>query len=259
MTTKDDQKHVITFTLTDEKGNTAVYSPTVAVKATFEGHNLKHSAMFIQDKAMDMSKVVFGQPILAERKIKDSDKFTGRFYAEKANTEVFFVSSVKTDEQVKYGISNDKKYFVKSDNPNPLVLADAGYYEISVNLLEGTYSVEKLATPESKYGEMYFVYGWADYPAMTQIDAKNCPARWTIDYDLKNGGCDVGFGKGGGQWIVAAGSDNYHPEVWLEKEDKGKFPEYNGWFFDTTLAETSLGNCQIIFDNFLMRSYAMKK
>lgn len=102
-------------------------------------------------------------------------------------TEVFFVSSVKTDEQVKYGISNDKKYFVKSDNPNPLVLADAGYYEISVNLLEGTYSVEKLATPESKYGEMYFVYGWADYPAMTQIDAKNCPARWTIDYDLKNG------------------------------------------------------------------------
>lgn len=32
-----------------------------------------------------MSKVVFGQPILAERKIKDSDKFTGRFYAEKAN------------------------------------------------------------------------------------------------------------------------------------------------------------------------------
>lgn len=52
LTTKDDQKHVITFTLTDEKGNTAVYSPTVAVKATFEGHNLKHSAMFIQDKAM---------------------------------------------------------------------------------------------------------------------------------------------------------------------------------------------------------------
>lgn len=172
---------------------------------------------------------------------------------------MFFVSSVKTDEQVKYGISNDKKYFVKSDDPKPLVLADAGYYEISVNLLEGTYSVEKLATPESKYGEMYFVYGWADYPAMSQIDAENCPARWTIDYDLKNGGCDVGFGKGGGQWIVAAGSDNYHPEVWLEKEEKGKYPEYNGWFFDTTLAETSLGNCQIIFDNFLMRAYAMKK
>ena len=58
---------------------------------------------------------------------------------------------------------------------------------------------------------------------------------------------------------MAAGSDNYHPEVWLHKDDKGKFPEYNGWFFDTTLEETSLGNCQIVFDNFLMRAYAMKK
>ena len=259
LTTKDDQKHVITFTLIDEKGNTAAYSPTVAVKATFEGHNLKHSAMFIQDKAMDMSKVVFGQPILAERKIKDSDKFSGRFYAEKANTEVFFVSSVKTDEQVKYGISNDKKYFIKSDNPKPIVLADAGYYEININLLEGTYIVEKLGKPESKFAEMYFVYGWSDYPAMTQIDSKNCPARWTIDYPLGNGGCDVAFGIGGGTWLVAAGSDNYHPEVWLHKDDKGKFPEYNGWFFDTTLEGTSLGNCQIVFDNFLMRAYAMKK
>ena len=259
LSSSDEEKHVINFTLTDEKGNTAVYSPTVAVKSTFEGYNLKHNAMFIQDRSVDMSKVVFGLPVLAERKIQDSDKFTGRFYAEKAGTEVFFVSSRSADEQVKYGISNDKKYFIKSENPNPIVLADAGYYEIEINLLEGTYSVSKLDKPESKFGEMYFVYAWSDYPAMSQIDPDKCPSRWTLDYDLGNGGCDVAFGIGGGVWLVAAGSDSQHPEVWLHKDDKGKFPEYGGAFFDTNLAEGSLGTCQVVFDNFLMRAYALKK
>lgn len=256
----DDLKHTVTFTLTDEKGTTAEYAPTVAVKATFEGTNLMHNAMFIQDKAMDMSKVVFGQPVLAERKTAESYKFTGRVYAEKAGMEVFFVSSVNAGEQTKYGLSNDGDFIIKTDSPNPVTLSEAGYYEISLNLLEGTFSTTRLATPEtSAFDEMYFVYGWGDYPAMSQIDPAVCPSRWTIDYDLGNGGCDVSFGKGGGNWIVAAGSDNYHPEVWLLKEDKPKYPEYNGWFFDTTLPSEEIGECTIVFDNYLMKAWAMKK
>ncbi len=260
LTSKDDLKHTVTFTLNDEKGTTAEYAPTVAVKATFEGTNLMHSAMFIQDKAMDMDKVVFGQPVLAERKTAESYKFTGRVYAERAGTEIFLVTSVKADEQTKYGLSNDGEFIIRTDSPNPIVLPETGYYEISVNLLEGTFSTTKLDTPEkSAFEEMYFVFGWGDYPAMSQTDPVNCPSRWSIDYNLQNGGCDAAFGKGGGVWIVAAGSDTNHPEVWLLKEDKAKYPEYNGWFFDTALPSEELGECTIVFDNYLMKAWALKK
>ena len=68
---------------------------------------------------------------------------------------------------------------------------------------------------------------------------------------------DVSFGKGGAEWIVATGDDNHDPEIWLLKEDKDKYP--GAWFFDTTLNDKMYGNCHIVFDNFLMRAYAIQK
>lgn len=253
----DQDKHFVVFTLIDEKGNSATYNPTVSIKSTFARHNEKHLKMFTLDTSIDLSKVVFGLPILAEKKSVESYKFTARCFAPVGQTEIIFVSSKDKTTQVKYGISNDKRYIIKSDNPNPIVLEKKGHYEIIFDLLMGTYEVKVLEQQQSKFTEMYFVFAWEDYPAMSQPDAIDAPAIWALDYNLSRGGVDVSFGKGGGEWIIATGDDSSDPEIWLLKEDKDKYP--GAPFFDTALKNEVFGNCQIVFDSFLMKAYAIKK
>lgn len=251
---KDGEKHGVKFTLADEEGNEAVYNPTVSVKSTFEKVNGKQLALFVQEKNMDMSKVLYGLPMLLERKVEVASKFSSCYYAE-ANTEVYFVTSRNTKEQLKYGISNDGKYFIKSDNPKPIVLKDAGYYSFDINLLEGTIEVKNIGKQESRFGEMYFVFAWSDYPSMAQADS-NVPSRWSIDYKLST--ADIAFGIGGGVWLVANGPSSTDPEVWYQKEDKDKYPQY-GNAFDTHLPDGVQDTYQIIFDTYLMKSYAIRK
>ena len=224
----DQEKNEVIFTLTDENGNTATYNPIVSIKPTFAEHNQKHVVLFTLDKAINLDKVVFGIPMLAERKTAATYKFTARYYAPKANTEVVFVSSKDRNDQIKYGISNDKNYIIRSNNPKPILLANVVHYEITMDLLLGTYEVKALGKQDSKFQEMYFVYhGWSDYPVMTQPDAANAPAILSLDYSLTTaGGSDAGFGKGGGEWIVASGLSSNDPEVWLLKEDKPLYPQY---------------------------------
>lgn len=251
-----EDTHKFIFTLHDEKGATATYNPTVLIKSTFSEHNQKHLKMFTQDLSVDMAKVAFGLPMLAEKKSVESYKFTAQYYSPKENTEVVFVSSKDTKTQIKYGVSNDKKYIIKSDSPNPIVLEGVGHYEITFDLLIGSYEVKALSQQSSKFAEMYFVYKWADYPAMSQADAANAPAIWSLDYKLAEKNIDVEFGIGGGQWLVAIGEDNYNPELWLTKEDKDKYP--GEWYFDIALGAV-YGDCQIVFDTFLMKGYAVQK
>lgn len=256
-TSGDLDKKQVVFTLTDEDGNTAKYDPMVSVKSTFAEHNQKHTKIFTLDTSIDLSKVVFGLPMLAEKKSVESYKFTASYFAPVTNTRIIFVSSKDPETQVKYGISNDGQYIIKSDNPNPIILENVGHYEITFDLLMGTYDIKALDKKASQFEEMYFVFAWEDYPPMSQFDSENAPAVWTIDYNLSRSGVDVSFGKGGAEWIVATGDDNHDPEIWLLKEDKDKYP--GAWFFDTTLNDKMYGNCHIVFDNFLMRAYAIQK
>lgn len=57
--------------------------------------------------------------------------------------------------------------------------------------------------------------------------------------------------------LIATGEIIMIQEIWLLKEDKDKYP--GAWFFDTTLNDKMYGNCHIVFDNFLMRAYAIQK
>lgn len=257
-----DEKNEVVFTLFDEKGNTATYNPMVAVKATFEGHNLKHSALFIKDLSVDMSKVVFGLPMLAERKLEASDKFTARFWSPASNTEIVFLSSRNAEDQVSYGVSNDNKYFIKSDNPKPIVLPEKGYYEISINLLEGLYEVKALGHQESLCTQMYLCYKeqWGGpYGELSQPDAANTPALWTLADFPCEAGMQFGFGIGGGEWLVANGDDT-NPEMFYRKDDKPKYdPLYPQAGFDAHMPQGELGECTFVFDNFLMRAYAIQK
>lgn len=256
-TIPDDQKHEIVFTLIDEKGNEAVYNPTVSVKTTFEKANGKQLVLFVQKKGLDMSKVAFGLPMVVERKAEAAYRFTSNYYAE-AGESIWFVNSKDAGKQEKYGISNDGKYLIRSTDPKPVVLKEAGYYEFKIDLLEGTLEVKNLGKQKSRYGEMYFVFNWADYPAMSRIDADNAPARWAISYKLK-GGDTAAFGIGGGVWLVAKGPGENDPEIWCLKDEVANFPQY-GNAFDTKLSDqVPAGEYSIVFDTFLKKAYAILK
>lgn len=129
----------------------------VSVKSTFAEHNQKHTKIFTLDTSIDLSKVVFGLPMLAEKKSVESYKFTASYFAPVTNTRIIFVSSKDPETQVKYGISNDGQYIIKSDNPNPIILENVGHYEITFDLLMGTYDIKALDKKASQFEEMYFV------------------------------------------------------------------------------------------------------
>ena len=105
------------------------------------------------DTSIDLSKVVFGLPMLAEKKSVESYKFTASYFAPVTNTRIIFVSSKDPETQVKYGISNDGQYIIKSDNPNPIILENVGHYEITFDLLMGTYDIKALDKKASQFDE----------------------------------------------------------------------------------------------------------
>ncbi|WP_300793668.1 hypothetical protein [uncultured Bacteroides sp.] len=254
------EKNEVIFTLIDNEGNTVIYNPMVSIKPTFEEHNEKHLALFTLDKDIDFSKVIFGLPMLAERKTNESFKFTAQYFSSHPNTEIIFVSSRDQNDRIEYGISSDKEFIIKSDNPIPLILPNIGYYEINIDLQLGTYEVIELGKQDSKFAEMYFVYhNWTQYPPMNQMNM-DYPSIWTLDYDLTSaGGTTAAFGIGNGTWLVAGGLTDNEPEIWLVKEDKVLYPQYDNNFFDTEIPMNQYGECQIVFDNFLMKAYAIQK
>ena len=141
-----------------------------------------------------------------------------------------------------------------------MILPNIGYYEINIDLQLGTYEVIELGKQDSKFAEMYFVYhNWTQYPPMNQMNM-DYPSIWTLDYDLtSDGGTTAAFGIGNGTWLVAGGLTDNEPEIWLVKEDKVLYPQYDNNFFDTEIPMNQYGECQIVFDNFLMKAYAIQK
>lgn len=252
-------KHNFVFTLTDEKGSTATYSPTISVKATFAKVNRKQTKLFTLDTSIDLQKVVFGIPMLGEAKADESYKFTARYYADKPNTNVIFVSS-RDRSATKYGISNDQKYIIASENPNPFVLPAVGYYEITVDLLLGTYQQKDIVPEGQKYPyteEMYLAGGGCNglgYDGNHPMEKIADTHRFRIAHNCNAEGGAIAFGIGGGVWLVAAGGNSdSDPEYWLQK------PVPEGVHIYDTEIGSGWGNIEVVFDQFLYKAYAIEK
>lgn len=239
------------FTLEDENGNTASYSPKVSIKSTFANHNLQHNKIFVLDRSVDLSKFVYGIPMLGQSKSVESYRFEMDYLAENDNTEILLVSSRNEETQVKYGMSNDDNYIIKSDSPNSIVLSKKGYYRIKVDLLLGSIEVNSIEATKSPYQNMYIGGSFDGYSGQEMIEMDD--TRYTIQYTFA-GAAELSFGIGGGEWLVATGPENHDPEIWLLKADKDKYT--GAPFFDTSIPA---GTYTIIFDTFLMKSYMFTK
>lgn len=251
-------QHDVLFTLTDEEGMITTYSPTISIKSTFSNVNDKHQKMFIMDNTIDRSKVVYGLPMLGEQKADDSYKFVMNYFSDKENTPIILVSD-RTASAKKYGLSNDQKYLICSNQPNPIILPKIGYYQITIDLLLGTWAIAEINsdTPTYPYpAEMYLAgngngLGYDGNHPMTLVEGTRLHRR-THDFK-KQGGC-VAFGIGGGVWLVAAGGrGNWDPEIWGTKADLAGLQIYD------TEIDSEWGVMEITFDPFLYRSYAISK
>lgn len=251
-------QHDLVFTLTDEEGMKTTYTPTISIKSTFANVNHKHLKMFMMDNHVELSKVVYGLPMLGEQKADNSYKFTMKYYSPKENTPLVLLSD-RTTTASKYGLSNDGQYIINSKNPNPIVLPKKGYYQITIDLLLGSCSVTEISSdaPAHPYPtEMYLAgsgngLGYDGNHPMIQVEGTRLFRR---SHDFKNEGGCIAFGIGNGIWLVAAGGrGNWDPEVWGTKEDLAGMQIYD------TEIDPSRGLIEITFDPYLYRSYAISK
>jgi len=80
--------------------------------------------------------------------------YTIAYYASKANTAVLFIPQSTDLQPICFGVNPNEEGKL-ADDPNisqPIVLPESGYYNITVNTLQGTYSFEKYTPTTPVYG-----------------------------------------------------------------------------------------------------------
>lgn len=80
--------------------------------------------------------------------------YTIAYYAAKANTGVLFIPQSTDLQPICFGVNPNEEGKL-ADEPSisqPIVLPEAGYYNITVNTLQGTYSFEKYTPSTEVYG-----------------------------------------------------------------------------------------------------------
>lgn len=166
----------------DLLGNSVVDSCNVVLSVIED-----YEKMYLADVATDdeLNSDVFGVPMLIDH--TDVNKYRARYYCSKANTEVYFIPQRNSFNPVRIGVNKDDKSKLSLDSDSePIVLEEANkYYEISLDLMNSTYTMRSYSVEEAddpwasnmRYGEatlnkwnesnpelitwMKFEFGWS--------------------------------------------------------------------------------------------------
>lgn len=210
--------YTFNFTVTDAAGNTSTASSSVNVV-----DELSFINMYLVDTSSqsDFNAALSGYPYVTTPSTLPDEEgfvFTVRYYAEADNTEVRFVAQNTGFGPYTFGAnpSNEGELIIGSDNTvSPIVLPAVGYYDITMSLIDLSYSV----TPITGIGSPDIAGFTGVYATGTglsingqAINAYNPAASAPLTVDPNNPfrySATIVFNEANGSFILVGNQENW--------------------------------------------------
>lgn len=254
--------HSIVIKATDKAGGTNFTEVKVGLQ------DLNYSKLYMADVADNagLTSDLFGVPVLMNK--TGAHTYELVYYARTPNTRVRFIPNKTSLTPVAIGLdpSNSQKLITDALKSLPLILAQRGYYKITINTLLLSQKVESITVTGNPFNEVALVgRGFYDYPNMNWQNA--LPDIILLDKDPSNPflftkqvrlGTPPGQTYGSAQFIFT--TNNGWTNFW--QFDNGSSPEitiFNGGT-NTDLPITSTPtNYLFVFDTYTGRVQVIKQ
>lgn len=167
-------KYEFTITATDAAGN--VQTATVSVNVLDE---LLFDVMYITDVTSDsdLNADLFGIPYNTEASsasTEDGYVFTAKYYSPQANSEVRFIPQQGSFAPYSFGSSSSGKLVLGNDaSVSPIVVPGVGYYEITMDLRDQSYTVTPYTPADTAFDQIYILGTGVYIDATTSTCTKN--------------------------------------------------------------------------------------
>lgn len=157
------QIHSITIKATDKKGASNFTEVKVGLQ------DLNYNKLYMADVEGDaaLNSDLFGVPVVMDK--TGSHTFQLTYYARNSNVKVRFLPNKTSFTPVAVGLdpANSTKLITDASKSLPIVLANKGYYKITVNTLLLTYTVEKVTATGTAVNQVAIAgRGFTDFPTM---------------------------------------------------------------------------------------------
>lgn len=157
------QIHSLKIEVTDKKG----MKSTTEVKVGLQ--DLNYTTLYLSDvkSQSDLSGNLFGVPVAMDKVSSHTYQIT--YYVKDDNTSLRFIPNPTSLTPIAIGLaaSGSAKLITDAAKSKPIVVAQKGYYKITVNTLLLNYSVEQAAPKGTPFDQVALVgRGFYDYPNM---------------------------------------------------------------------------------------------
>ena len=232
--------YTFNITVKDATGNESTSSVTVNIVT-----DLQFPAMYLTDETSDaaLNQDIFGIPFsttASQAAGENGYVFTARYYSKTANSEVRFIPQQGSFEPFSFGASaNDAgKLTLGSDaTVSPIVVPGVGYYEITMDVRDLSYSVTPYTPTDAAFDQVYVLGRGIFVDATTSTCTKNSDGTtqcwhfnsgkpftqdssnqylWTIDVTIKDQPND----NGGNGFILNANPSGWAPFWRTNPEDR---------------------------------------
>lgn len=152
--------YTFTITVTDVTGNAATATVSVSIVT-----DLQFNAMFLTDETSDtaLNQDIFGIPFSttgSQAAGEDGYVFTARYYSSSENSEVRFIPQQASFEPFTFGADPNaagKLVLGQNASVNPIVLPDIGYYEITMDVRDLSYTVTPYTPADAAFDQVYIL------------------------------------------------------------------------------------------------------
>lgn len=207
-----------TFTAIDASGNVATASTEISV---VEDLNFRRMYLADTDGEAEFTSALAGYPYSTNASTEAGEEgyvFNVRYYAESANTNVRFVAQDTGFGPFVFGAhpEDDGELMIGSDETiTPIVLPEIGYYDLSIDLRDLSYSVTavtNLGTPNIAGFTGVYATGTGMIINGQSIDAYNPAASAPLEVDPNNPfryTATVQFNADNGSFIFVGNQENW--------------------------------------------------
>lgn len=228
------------FTLTDAAGLVTTAESELIIEASPDFGNMFLTNVFTE---AELARDVYGVPMVMDK--NGPRQYSIRFYNRTENEEYLFIPDDTTLEPHVYGLSEDGESMVYGSE-RKLVLEKKGYYDISLNIATGEYSVTEYAPAEQDVPQIYATgenlgnnFGSWDVTnpdAVLQADADNkYLLSITLNFtDSENSQFKLATAGWEQQWVMNS-SETGPTTKWVLKSgaDNNCWPHVTGdWLFE---------------------------
>ncbi|WP_299012067.1 hypothetical protein [uncultured Polaribacter sp.] len=232
--------YTFNFTAKDITGNESTSSVTVSVVT-----DLQFTAMYLTDETNDaaLSQDIFGIPFSTTASQASGENgyvFTAFYYSKNANSEVRFIPQQGSFSPFAFGAntnSSNKLNLGSDATVNPIIIPGVGYYEITMDVRDLSYSVTPYTPTDSAFDQVYvlgrgiFVDGttstctknsdgatqcWHFNSGKPLVQDSNNQFLWTLDVTIKDQPDD----NGANGFILNANPTGWAPFWRTNTEDR---------------------------------------